>query len=75
MDGLSGNGNVGATNSATPCLPNFDPIDANRTRDILQALLAGVDEVDRHLALHLPPCVLGDRNAAVRRRLRSAPRC
>ena len=63
MDGLSGNGNVGAAGSAALCLP-IDPIDPHRTRDVLQALLAGVDEVGRHLALHLPPCVLGDRNAA-----------
>ena len=42
----------------------FSPIDANRTRDVLQAVLTGIDEIDRHLALHLPPCVFGDRNAA-----------
>ena len=45
-------------------LAECDPIDPHRTRDVLQALLAGVDEVGRHLALHLPPGVLGDRNAA-----------
>ena len=42
----------------------FSPIDANRTRDVLQAVLTGIDEIDRHLALHLPPRVFGDRNAA-----------
>ena len=64
MDGLSGSGNVGAAGSAVLCLSNSSPIDAHRTRDVLQAVLAGIDEVGRHLALHLPPRVLGDRNAA-----------
>ena len=64
MDGLSGNSNVGAAWLGGALLAKFDPIDPHRTRDVLEALLAGVDEVGRNLALHLPPYVLGDRNAA-----------
>ena len=40
------------------------PIDAHGTRDVLQTLLTGIDEVGRDLALHLPPSVLGNRDAA-----------
>ena len=42
----------------------IEPIDAHGPRDVLQALLAGIDEVGRDLALHLPPSVLGNRDAA-----------
>ena len=42
----------------------IEPIDAHRPRDVLEALLPSIDEVGRHLALHLPPSVLGNRDAA-----------
>ena len=41
-----------------------DDCSSDGTRDILQALLAGIDKVGRHLALHLSPDVLGNRDAA-----------
>ena len=31
------------------------PVDPHWPRNVLQALLAGIDEVCRYLALHLPP--------------------
>jgi hypothetical protein len=41
---------------------DFNAIDAHGPRNILEALLAGIDEVGRDLTLHLSPGVLGDRD-------------
>jgi hypothetical protein len=45
----------------------FDAIDAQWPGNILQAVLATIDEVGRHLALHLPPGILRKRDASGRR--------
>jgi hypothetical protein len=42
----------------------FDAIDAHWPLDVIEALLPAIDEVGRHLALHLPPGVLGNRDTA-----------
>jgi hypothetical protein len=44
-------------------LAELDAIDAHWRRNILKALLADINEIGRHLALHLPPDVLGNRDA------------
>ena len=64
MEGLSGGAGVGRGASDARLRHQVQPIDAHGPRDVLQALLAGIDEVGRHLALHLPPSVLGNRDAA-----------
>ena len=66
MEGLSDCAGIGrgASDAVAAFGAKIDPIDAHGTRDVLQALLAGIDEVGRHLALHLPPGVLGNRDAA-----------
>ena len=66
MEGLSDWAGISRSSSARGRVlrRRIEPIDAHRTRDILQALLAGIDKVGRHLALHLSPDVLGNRDAA-----------
>jgi len=39
-------------------------VDAHWPLDVIEALLPAIDEVGRHLALHLPPGVLGNRDTA-----------
>src|SRR6185437_5477305 len=41
-----------------------DAIDAHRLRNVLQRLLADIDEARRHFALDLPPGILGNRDVA-----------
>ena len=66
MEGLSGSASVGrgAWEADAVFCTKIQPIDAHGPRDVLEALLASIDEVGRHLALHLPPGVLGNRDAA-----------
>jgi hypothetical protein len=45
-------------------LRKVEPVDVNGPLNILEALLAAIDEFGRHLALHLPPGVLGNRDTA-----------
>ena len=42
----------------------IEPIDAHRPRDVLEALFPSIYKVGCHLALHLPPSVLRNRDAA-----------
>ena len=66
MEGLSGGASVGrgASDPGGRRRDQVQPIDAQGTRDILQVLLAGIDEVGCHLAAHLPPGVLGNGDPA-----------
>ena len=63
---MSGRAEAGAVGEHRAFAAEFDAIDAHRPGNILQALLAAIDEVGRHLALHLPPGVLRKRDASRR---------
>jgi hypothetical protein len=45
-------------------LRKVEPVNVHWPPNILEALLAAIDEFGRHLALHLPPGVLGNRDTA-----------
>jgi len=75
IEGLSGRAESWRGRQRRAFAAEFDAIDAHRPGDILQALLAAIDEVGRHLALHLPPGVLRKRDASGRSDAFDAPRC
>ena len=76
MDGLSDCAGFGrgAADVIVTAWGLIEPIDAHGRAIFFSVLLAGVYEATFHLALHLPPGVLGDaKHHQARRRLRSAP--